>query len=100
MDPWKRVLKRRADVVARRVAGESLLIPIKGQLADMQRIFALDGVAEHIWERLDGVSSLDDILRSVLSAFAVEEPTAKRDLLALVAGLESAGLVEPVVPTG
>jgi hypothetical protein len=77
------------------VAGESLLIPIRGRLADLQRIFALDPVAEHVWSRLDGVADLDAILRSVLDNFDVGEEQARRDIGEFVAALEAGGLVEP-----
>ena len=94
MDTWQRILKRRDEVVARQVAGETLLIPVKGKLADMQRVFALDPVAEQIWNALDGGATLEDVLRRVIAVFDVEEPVARRDVLAFVTSLEAAGLVE------
>ncbi len=95
MDGDPRVLRRKPEIVTRRVAGESLLIPIRGRLADLQRIFALDPVAEHVWSRLDGVADLDAILRSVLDNFDVGEEQARRDIGEFVAALEAGGLVEP-----
>lgn len=96
MNEGTRVLRKRQEIVTRRVAGETLLIPIRGRLADLQRIFALDPVAEHVWERLDGSADLDAIRGSVLAAFDVGEEQAGRDIAEFVAALESAGLVESV----
>ena len=95
METLDRVLRRRDDIVARHVAGEQLLIPVRGRLADMQRIFALDPVAEHIWSRLDGATPLAAILGSVVDTFEVDEAQARRDVLEFVTELEAAGLVEP-----
>jgi len=93
MDYWKRVLTIRSDVVARHIAGEELLIPIRGRLADMQRIFALDPVAAHVWKKLDGSVDLDVVLQSVLATFDVPEERARKDVKAFVGQLEAEGLV-------
>jgi len=37
------------DVVTRQIVGETLLVPIRGDLAGSQRLFALDAVGEFIW---------------------------------------------------
>lgn len=93
MDFWKRVLTIHSDVVGRHIAGEELLIPIRGKLADMQRIFALDPVAAHIWKKLDGSSDLEAILQSVLATFDVSEEQARKDVQSFVRQLEAEGLV-------
>lgn len=100
MDFWKRVLKIHSDIVGRHIAGEDLLIPIRGKLADMQRIFALDPVAAHIWKKLDGSSDLEAILQSVLSVFDVTEERARTDMQSFVGQLEAAGLVSDSDRTG
>jgi hypothetical protein len=94
---WDRVLRKRNDVVARQIAGEALLIPVRGRLADMQRIFALDATAEFIWQRIDGKRSLNDIAQELLGAFKVAEDQARRDLLEFVGQLTTAGLIEEEV---
>lgn len=93
MDYWKRVLINKENVVSRHIAGEELLIPIKGRLADMQRIFALDPVAAHIWKKLDGSADLESVLQSVLGEFAVGEDLARRDFQSFIRQLEDEGLV-------
>ena len=93
MDFWKRVLTIHDEVVARHIAGEELLIPIRGRLADMQRIFALDPVAAHVWKKMDGSADLESILQSVLVAFDVSEERARKDVKAFVGQLEAEGLV-------
>jgi hypothetical protein len=94
MSEWNQTLRVRPDIVTRRIAGEALLIPIRGRLADMQRVFALDPVAEHIWNHLDGHTSLEGVLQSLVRTFAVAEDQARADLLEFVSELQAAGLVE------
>lgn len=93
MDFWKRVLINKENVVSRHIAGEELLIPIKGRLADMQRIFALDPVAAYIWKKLDGSADLESVLQSVLGEFDVVEDKARRDFQSFIRQLEDEGLV-------
>jgi hypothetical protein len=92
-----KVFQRTRNIVSRRVAGELFLVPVAGNLADMQRIFALTKVAEFIWERLDGQKSLSDILNDVVEGFDVDEKQADSDIQALVTELLTEGLVQEVV---
>jgi hypothetical protein len=46
------VYRKKKDLVTREIAGETLIVPTRGNLADMQRIFALNGVAGFIWQHL------------------------------------------------
>lgn len=100
MDYWKRVLVNRENVVARHIAGEELLIPIRGRLADMQRIFALDPVAAHIWKALDGSSDLETVLKSVVACFEVSEECARKDVQSFVDQLEAEGLISDLSGAG
>lgn len=92
-----KVFQRTQNIVSRRVAGELFLVPVAGNLADMQRIFTLTKVAEFIWERLDGQRSLSDILNDVVEQFDVDEEQADSDIQALVTELLTEGLVQEVV---
>lgn len=91
---WSRVYERRQDVVTRKIAGETFLIPIRNRIADMQKIFALNPVGEFVWENLDGRSSLSGICSSVLDGFDVARETAMTDLADFIGQLEQAGLIE------
>ena len=87
------VYRRQEGVLARRIAGEALLVPISGELAKLRCIFALDPVAEYIWGQIDGRRTLPEILEGVLAAFDVDESQAEGDLRDFVAELRAADLV-------
>lgn len=84
---------RKDDIVTRQVAGETLLVPIYGDLANMERIFSLDPVAAFIWEQLDGEKSLEGIRDSLLNAFEVEKEQAEADILEFIDELLGASLI-------
>ena len=90
---WDRVYERREPIVSRKIFDEMLLVPVRGQLADMERIFSLDPVAEHIWERLDGRRKMMEIRDSVLATFDVAGNQAERDIVEFIEELLAAGLI-------
>lgn len=89
-----RASRRCPNVVLRRIAGETLLVPTGGELAQLQRIFVLDEVGEVVWELLDGRHSLADIVRAVTESFDVDADRARSDVVEFLSALAGAGLVE------
>ena len=90
------VYKKKDDIVYRKVAGEAILVPISGRLADMQRIFALNPVGEFIWDALDGTRSLQRISEDIQSCFDVGEKDANADVEGFIGELLREGLIEEV----
>lgn len=88
-----KVYEKNMDVISRRIAGELFLVPISGELANMQSMFALTSVAEFIWEKLDGQRNLRAIRDDVVARFEVERAQADSDVHAFVTELIAAGLV-------
>jgi hypothetical protein len=87
------VYAKEKDIVTRSVAGETILVPIRGRLADMQRLFALDDVGAFVWRRLEGRQTLGSICEGVVEEYAVDFHQAAADVREFVAQLLSAGLV-------
>jgi hypothetical protein len=92
-DMCDKIFIRNQDIVSRKIAGELFLVPVKGKLADMEKIFTLTTVAEYIWDRLDGQRSLDDIRNDVVARFDVGEEQADSDIREFIAELVEAGLI-------
>jgi hypothetical protein len=85
---------QKADkIVVRKVVDETILVPISGNLANMQRIFALNPMGEFIWEKLDGQTSLKDIHISIRNYFEVDAAQAEKDLIDFIDELMTAGLI-------
>lgn len=87
------VFEKQKDIVHRSIAGENLLVPIRGRLADMQRIFALNTVADFIWGQIDGNASVNDVIDAVAARFDTDAAQAKTDTSAMVGDLAAAGLI-------
>jgi hypothetical protein len=77
---WGTIYKQDETVVARDIVGETILVPIRGKLADLQRIFALNEVGAYIWSKLDGESTLESICDDLQMEFDVSRELAERDM--------------------
>jgi hypothetical protein len=93
LEMWGRLYRREDHIVAREIAGEMILVPIRGNLADMQRIFSLNPVAAYIWEHLDGGTRLEDVCRGMMADFKVEKEQAKADIQDFISDLLDANLI-------
>jgi len=93
----KKVYKKREDIVSRNIADETILVPIRGKLADMQKIFSLNPVADFIWKKLDKEMPLERILGQIPIEFQVDEETAREDLFEFINDCIAADLLEQVV---
>jgi hypothetical protein len=91
-DNWSRIYQREKNIVSREIAGETILVPIRGKLADMQNIFTLNTVGAYIWDQLDGTKSLVQILESLLDHFEVSRQEAEKDILEFIDHTSVAGL--------
>ncbi len=92
----KSSFRKRGEIVSREIAGETILVPIKGKLADMQQIFSLNPVAAYIWRCLDEKSDRDAIAAELLDRFDVGREEAERDVRDFMEELLKAGLIEVV----
>jgi hypothetical protein len=88
-----KVYRKNHDVVMRKIAGDLFLIPIKGKLADMQRIFTLNPVGEFIWRDLTAQKNINDIRDGLVSNFDVTKETAMADIEEFVSELLQASLI-------
>jgi hypothetical protein len=88
------------DVVARRVAGEYLLVPVRNGAAQMDYIFTANEVGSAIFLLLDGSRDGRDIARLLSRDFAVDEERARMDVVEFLRDLCEAGLVRPARPAG
>lgn len=84
------------DVVDRRVAGETFLVPVRGRLADLKGLYALNEVGSFLWERIDGQADAAALARAVEASFEVAPEVAAADTAELLAALRQHGLVEEV----
>ncbi len=88
------VYRCRENLVTREIVGETIIVPISGELADLQQVYSLNATGAFVWERLDGRTSLQFIHEALTKHFKVRKKDAWEDLVELVTDLAGAGLIE------
>ncbi len=87
------VYRQSAEVVARQVSAEWILVPIRQNAASLEHVYTLDAVAARIWALIDGERTIDDIVTCICDEFDVVRGTAIEDVSTLLSDLEGERLV-------
>ena len=89
-------LERSPDLIERRVADETFLLPVKGAPREHRRMFALSEVGQFIWSLADGTRGVPELIAEVVREFEVPEDQARNDVAEFVGRLRAYGLVKEV----
>ncbi len=72
--------RRAEDFVSRNIAGETVLVPLRQQIGDLDSIYTLNDVATFIWERLAQPTTVGQLTQSLDDAFDAPSDTIRQDL--------------------
>jgi hypothetical protein len=82
-----------SEVVTRNIAGDTIIVPVRGRVGDLDSIYTLNELGTRIWQLIDGMASVSDIVKTLLEEYDVESPEAEKDVLAFLGSLEASGLI-------
>jgi hypothetical protein len=85
---------RSRSVVAREVAGETLIVPIRGKVGDLASIYTFNGTGSLIWKLLESPKTVADLVAAVSREFEIDPVVAEQDLAGFVNEMKAVGLVE------
>jgi Coenzyme PQQ synthesis protein D (PqqD) len=85
---------RSRSVVARVVAGETLIVPIRGKVGDLASIYSFNGTGTLIWKLLESSKTIDELAACVAQEYEVDSAQASMDVTSFVAEMKAVGLVE------
>ncbi len=88
------VLVRTQSVVARVVAGETLIIPIRAKVGDLASIYSFNGTGSLIWRMLESPRTVAQLAAEVAQTYEVDPAQAEQDVASFVNEMKSVGLVE------
>jgi len=88
------VYKKNANVVARPVGDEVVVVPIRHNVGDLDSVYTFNEVAARVWSLLDGSRTTSGVVDAICSEFDVSRDVAERDLEELLTELESVKLIE------
>jgi hypothetical protein len=85
---------RSQSVVARVVAGETLIVPVRAKVGDLASIYSFNGTGSLIWKLLDAPRTVAELAMAVAEEYEVEVAQAERDVTEFVGEMKAVGLVE------
>jgi len=85
---------RSQSVVSRRVAGETLIVPVRGKVGDLASIYSFNSTASLIWQSLESPKRLDELVSAVESEYVVEHDQAEQDVKQFLQDMLAADLVQ------
>ena len=88
-------LRSRA-VVSRLIAGETLVVPVRGKVGDLASIYSFNDVGTTIWEALAKPSSVAALVDRVEREYEVSRERAAEDVGQFLEEMQTAELVTAV----
>jgi hypothetical protein len=89
-----RLFVRSRSVVSRVVAGETLIVPVRGKVGDLASIYSFNGTGTLIWQLLDAPRTFAELVDGVMREYEVERTQAENDVAQFLKDLASVDLVE------
>jgi len=84
------------DLVTRTIAGETIIVPVRAHVVNLESIYSTDEVGSLIWQLIDGRRAVEQIAEAVCESYEVDQEKATTDVREFLAGLEEAGLIRSV----
>ncbi len=82
--------------MARTIGDETVLVPIRQQIGDLESIYTLNEVATFIWERLADEPTVAEIALALEETFSAEAAELRRDLEEFLGHLRSLRAIQPI----
>jgi hypothetical protein len=92
--PSQLVFMRSQAVVSRRVAGETLIVPVRGKVGDLGSIYSFNETGSLIWQSLETPKGLSELISAVEQEYAIGQEQAERDVTQFLNDMLSVGLVD------
>jgi phage major head subunit gpT-like protein len=90
----QQLFTRSRSVVSRVVAGETLIVPVRGKVGDLASIYSFNGTGSLIWQLLDTPRSLADLIDAVERDYEVMQEQAQKDVTRFLNDMLSVGLLD------
>ena len=80
--------------VTRRVAGETIIVPVSSRVGDLDAIYTLNEVGSRIWSLVDSPKSIDEIISALSEEYEAPRNQIRDDVAELLEELQANGLID------
>ncbi len=82
------------DIVAREIEGEFIIVPLTSGIGDLEgELYSLNETGRAIWDKLDGKSSLKDVVKQLSESFEAPEKEIIEDVMGLAKELMARNII-------
>ena len=99
MNDLTKCFSKESDFATRSIVGETIIVPIKGGVGDLNSIYVLNELGTQIWELIDGENSIHRMIEEICKAYDVGPEEAEKDATEFLNALEVAGLIRSISRT-
>lgn len=85
----QQLFEMKSKFVARAVGNELILVPLTGNVAQMNELFTLNETAKFIWENIKENTTVEELETLMTDAFDIDNQTAKNDIENFILKLSS-----------
>jgi len=87
------IFVRSRAVVSRLVAGETLIVPVRGKVGDLASIYSFNETGSLIWKLLDQPRTVAEVVGAVAEEYQVDTEQLRQDVLRFLGEMRAASLI-------
>jgi hypothetical protein len=84
MNGLKTILSHSKSIVTTKTGNEYVLVPVANNIADMNSVYTLNETGAFIWEHINGVNRVEDLINVMMEEFEVDHATASKDVFSFI----------------
>lgn len=79
--------------VTRRIADQTLIVPVSGSVGDLDAIYTLNELGSRIWQLIEGPTPVSQIVDTIGKEYDISVAEATKDIVEFLDLLESKALI-------
>ncbi len=88
------IYEKNQSMVFRKIEDETILVPIRNNIGELDNIYVLNDVGARIWELIDGKNDMKEINNAVCAEYDIAPEEAEKDVREFLKDLESVGAIK------
>jgi methyltransferase-like protein len=84
----KSVLSHSPSIVTRKTGNEYVLVPVANNIADMNSVYTLNETGAFIWEQIDGIKNIEEVIDALIKEYETDNKTASEDVFTFINNLD------------
>ena len=80
--------------VLKNIAGTNVVVPLGDNTVSFKAIITLNDTGAFLWQQLETEKNAEELLKAMLSEYAVDENIAKADIAEFIDNLKKANLLK------